>query len=125
MIRSAALIWLSLVLLTFSGCLNKKEIEGDAFVNREVLIDILVDIHLSEGITNDRKFHRRFEADSVDMLTPIFEKYGVTREMFDTTMYAYSRYPHLMDEVYNEVLIDLNIMLDQNDKEQDVSTPAR
>jgi hypothetical protein len=125
MIRSAALIWLSLVLFTFTGCLMKKEINGDAFVDKEVLIDILVDIHLSEGITNDRKFHRRFEADSVDLLNPILEKYGVTREMFDTTMYAYSRYPHLMDEVYNEVLIDLNIMLDQNDKEQDVSTPAR
>ena len=125
MIRSTALLLLPLVLLTCSGCLKKKEIKGDEYLEKEMLIDILVDIHLAEGISNDRKFHRRFEADSVDMLSPIFEKYGITRAMFDTTMYAYSRYPDLMDEVYNEVLIDLNIMLDENDQEQEISKPVR
>ena len=84
------------------------------------MIDILVDIHLAEGISNDRKFHRRFEADSVDLINPIFEKYGVTREMFDTTMYEYSRYPELLDAVYNDVLIRLNVMLDENSKEEPV-----
>jgi len=125
MIRGTAVIMLSLVLLTPSGCLKKKEIRGDAFVEKEMFIDILVDIHLAEGISNDRKFHLRFEADSVDLINPIFEKYGITRQMFDTTMYAYSRYPDLMDEVYNEVLIDLNIMLDENDQEKEVNTPAK
>lgn len=119
MLRSAAFILLSLFLFTCYSCLNRKEIKGDPFIEKEMLIDVLVDIHLSEGITNDRKFHRRFEADSVDLLNPIFEKYGITREMFDTTMYTYSRYPNLMDEVYNEVIINLNIMLDENDKEQE------
>jgi len=125
MIRITAFLMLSLVLLALPGCLQKKGIKGDEFVGRDMLVEVLVDIHLSEGISNDRKFHRRFEADSVDMLIPIFEKYGITKEMFDTTMYTYSRYPDLMDEVYNEVLITLNIMLDENDQDQEVSKPAR
>ncbi len=120
----ATLILLCLTLLSFSGCLQKKSIRGDEFVDRDVLVKVLTDIHLAEGITNDRKFHRRFEADSVDLLTPIFDKYGISREKFDTTMYTYSRYPDLMDELYNDVLIRLNIMLDENDQEQEVSMPA-
>ena len=110
--------------LVITGCLQKKQIRGDAFVEREVLVDLLVDIHLSEGVSNDRKFHRRFVADSVDMLGPILKKYGVTREKFDTTMYTYSRYPELMDEVYNEVLIRLNVMLDENDQEEEANREA-
>lgn len=125
MTRCTAIIMLSLVLFTLPGCVRKKSIKGDEFIDRDMLVEMLVDIHLAEGISNDRKFHRRFEADSVDMLLPIFEKYGVTREKFDTTMYTYSRYPDLMDDVYNEVLINLNIMLDENDQELEVSKPAR
>jgi len=56
--------------------------------------------------------------DSVDILSPILEKHQVTRQMFDTTMYIYSRYPLLLDEVYNDVLIKLNVMLDENNKEE-------
>lgn len=125
MTRFTTFLMLSLVLAALTGCRQKKSIKGDEFVDRDMLVEVLVDIHLSEGISNDRKFHRRFEADSVDMLIPIFEKYGITKEMFDTTMYTYSRYPDLMDEVYNEVLITLNIMLDENDQDQEVSKPAR
>lgn len=122
-VRTATLLSV-IALLLASGCLQKKSIKGDAFIEREVLVDILVDIHLSEGISNDRKFQRRFEADSVDMLGPIMQKFGVSREKFDTTMYTYSRYPELMDEVYNEVLIKLNVMLDENDQEAEANREA-
>lgn len=112
-------ITLIILILASAGCLRKKSIKGPEFIDRKELVNILVEIHLSEGVANDRKFHRRFEADSIDMLTPILDRYGVTREQLDTTMYMYTRYPYLMDELYNEVLIRLNVMLDQNDKEEE------
>ena len=37
--------------------------------------------------------------------------------MFDTTLIVYSQYPELFDQVYNEVLIKLNVMLDESDNE--------
>jgi hypothetical protein len=119
-----AVIITVLVMIALSGCLKKKTIRGHEFVEREVLVNVLVDIHLADGIINDRKFHRRYEADSIDLLTPILNKYGITREMFDTTMTTYSRYPDLMDEVYNDVLIKLNVMLDENDQEVEANRPA-
>lgn len=116
-------ILLIVMALVLSGCIQKKSISGKEFVPEEVLVQVLVDLHLVDGITNDRKFHRRFEADSIDVLNPILEKYSITQEMFDTTMLEYSRYPYLLDQVYNEVLIRLNVMLDENDKGDETSTP--
>lgn len=109
---------LGLMLVTLIGCTKKTEINGKEFVPRDELVDMLVDLHLVDGITNDRKFYRSYEeVDSVDLLGPILEKYHVSQQMFDTTMYEYSRYPGIFDQVYNDVLTKLNIMLDENDFE--------
>ena len=116
-------ILLIVSVLVLSGCIQKKSISGKEFVPKEVLVQVLVDLHLMDGITNDRRFHRRFEADSIDVLNPILDKYSITPEMFDTTMVEYSKYPYLLDQVYNEVLVRLNVMLDENDKKDESSTP--
>ena len=111
-----------LLALTFTACQKKKSITGKEFIEREVFIDILVDIHLMDAVTQDRKFDRKFDVDSVDVLSPILEKYETTRQMFDTTLYVYSRTPELLDAVYNEVLIKLNVMLDEHSREEEFST---
>ena len=111
---------LILMVMASSGCIRKTDIKGDNIIPRDVLVDVLVDIHLIDGVTNDRKFYRRYEdADSVDMLGPIFEKYQVTLEMFDATMLEYTRRPDQMDLVYNDVLMKLNVMLDENENEDE------
>ncbi len=112
-------ILILLLALTLTACKREERITGKEFAKREVLIDVLVDIHLMDGITQDRKFNRMYDVDSVDVLTPILEKHQISRQMFDTTMYAYSRNPELLDAVYNEVLIKLNVMLDENNKEEE------
>ena len=104
------------LVIAFSGCNPNPTITGKEFVPREVLVDVLVDLHLVDAITNDRKFHRRYEADSIDLVAPIFTKYNISQAMFDTTLIEYSKHPEQFDQVYNEVLIKLNVMLDENDK---------
>jgi hypothetical protein len=119
-LRYLGILFLLLV-FTFTACQKKKSISGNEFIEREVLVDLLVDIHLMDGVTQDRKFNRKFEVDSIDVFTPILEKHRVTRQMFDTTMFVYSRNPELLDQVYNDVLIKLNVMLDKNNKEKPAS----
>ena len=116
-------ILILLLVLTFTACQKKKSITGDEFIEREVLVDVLVDIHLMDGVTQDRKFGRKYDVDSLDIFTPILEKHQVSKQMFDTTMFVYSRNPELLDKVYNDVLIKLNVMLDENNKEEPSSTP--
>jgi hypothetical protein len=115
-------VFLFLILLTtFNACQTKKSISGKEFIDREVLVNMLVDIHLADGVTNDRKFNRKFEVDSIDVLSPILEKYNVSREKFDTTMYVYTMNPDLLDQVYNDVLIKLNVMLDEISREDEAN----
>ena len=116
-------ILILLLVLTFTACQKNKGIKGDEFIEREVLVDVLVDIHLMDGVTQDRKFGRKYDVDSLDIFTPILEKHQVTKQMFDTTMFVYSRNPELLDKVYNDVLIKLNVMLDENNKEEPASKP--
>lgn len=108
----------SLTLALAASCSKKTTISGDEFIPRDEFVDMLVDLHLIDGITNDRKYYRHFEdVDSVDLLGPILEKYQVSKQMLDTTLYEYSRYPEIFDQVYNDVMTKLNIMLDENDLE--------
>ncbi len=111
-------IFILLLALTFTACKKQKTITGKEFMDRDALVGVLVDIHLMDGVTQDRKFGRKYDADSIDILTPILEKHQVSRQMFDTTMFVYSMNPVLLDEVYNDVLIKLNVMLDENNKEE-------
>jgi hypothetical protein len=106
-----------LMAMTLAACQNKEGISGKVFIERGVLVDMLVDIHLADGVSNDRKFHRKFDVDSIDIFSPILDKYQISREMFDTTMFVYSRNPEQLDQVYNDVLIKLNVMLDENRKD--------
>jgi len=110
------LLLFALLLIVFTACQTKHGITGDEFIEREVLVDVLMDIHLADGLSNDRKFHRRYDVDSIDILSPILEKHQVTREMFDTTMYVYTRHPDLLDQVYSDVLVKLNVKLDEINK---------
>jgi hypothetical protein len=116
-------IFILLLALTFTACKKQKTITGKEFMDRDALVGVLVDIHLMDGVTQDRKFSRKYDADSIDILTPILEKYQVSRQMFDTTMFVYSMNPVLLDEVYNDVLIQLNVMLDENNKQDKASAP--
>jgi len=106
-----------LLVIGLIACNKKTEIKGSEFVERDVLVNMLVDIHLADGVSNDRNFHRKYDVDSIDILSPILDKYQVSKEMFDTTIVVYSREPELLDQVYSEVLIKLNVMLDENNKE--------
>ncbi|MCD4709720.1 MAG: DUF4296 domain-containing protein [Bacteroidales bacterium] len=122
-LRNPGHILLLLVVISFTACQKQKSITGKEFIERDVLVEVLADIHLADGVTNDRKFHRRYDVDSIDILSPILEKYQVSRQMFDTTMFVYTRNPELLDLVYNDVLIKLNVMLDENNKKEPASKP--
>jgi len=119
------LTFLLLLILLVNACLKPNSITGKEFIQQEVLVEVLTEIHLIDGITEDRKYYRKYNFnDSIDMMSPIFEKHNITREQFDTTIAEYSRYPELLDKVYDEVIMNLNLMLDEND-EQNPETKGR
>ncbi|MCA1747702.1 MAG: DUF4296 domain-containing protein, partial [Bacteroidales bacterium] len=74
----------------------------------------ITDIHLIDGITNDMQYYRKFNpGDSIDMYSSIFDKYNVDRRMYERTINEYSKYPQLLDKVYDEVLMELKLLQDK------------
>jgi hypothetical protein len=66
-----------------------------------------------DAITNSPGYFRKYEAvDSVDLYSAIFEKYGVTKADFDSTVSNLSRQPEMYMEIYDEVILELNYRLD-------------
>lgn len=109
-----------ILLLGSASCTRKKKISGNEYIDREVLVQVITDMHLIDGITNDMRYYRKFNPDdSIDIYSPIFEKYDITREEYDRTISEYSKYPKLMDDVYDEVLMQLNLLQDRIESEED------
>jgi hypothetical protein len=108
------------LLLGGTACNRKKQISGKEYIDRDVLVQVIMDMHLMDGITNDMKYYRKFNpGDSIDIYSPIFEKYDIDRKIYDRTISEYSKYPQLMDEVYDEVLMKLNLLQDRIESEED------
>ncbi len=88
--------------------INKKGI-----LPREKFVDVLVGIHIMDVLTNGPAFTRKFEpGDSVVLNQAVFDKYGITRSEFDSTVAMYIRQPDIYLKVYDDVLLKMNYMLD-------------
>lgn len=107
------------VIFGFS-CAEKKSISGKDFIPHDSLVQILTDLHLMDGVTNDTRFYHKFNpGDSIDMYTWIFEKHSITKEKYELTILEYSKYPELLDQIYDEVLMQLNLKLEREEKVTD------
>lgn len=88
---------------SFLACQNTL----NAPLSEEKLIDILVDVHTAEAMTESETQRVR------DSMAPIYyaqiyEKHGVTRTDFDSTMVIYAHNPERFDSVYSKVLRIIN-----------------
>ena len=82
-------------------------------LEKDEMIPILIDLHLTYAIQSSVVFRKfSLEADSVDTYTYIFEKHGVPKVVFDSSIAWYSRHPKLFTEIYDEVVMNLTQMQD-------------
>lgn len=104
-----------IILLTFLSCSDDPtKFKSRKIIDREEFIEILIDIHLMDAVSNDPDYFRKYrDIDSIDLYSQIFEKHHVTQALFDSTVSAYTRRPDLYKEVYDEVLLKLNMQLDE------------
>jgi len=112
----------SFLLLIFLGlslsCSNDPtRISQKDMIERDVFVDMLVDMHILDAISNESEFYRKFSTkDSLDLYSKIFEKYNVTKAEFDSTVSAYTRRGDLYKEVYDQVLLEINLRIDEANK---------
>lgn len=106
--------------ISFTGCNREKKISGKEYVSRDVLVNVIAEIHLMDGITNDIRYYRKFNpGDSIDLYSSVFNKYGIDRKKYERTINEYSKYPQLLNHVYDEVLMKLKLLQDQVEMEEE------
>lgn len=103
-----------LSLLILASCADDPtKVSGKGMIKHEKIVKILADIHMMDAITNGPGYFRKYDVrDSVDLYSPIFEKYDVTKAEFDTTVSKLSKQPELYMQIYDEVIFELNYRLD-------------
>ena len=96
-------------MVVFFGCIGDNLPDG--VLSRKKMVPILVDIHLSEAINNQR-FNLSLNKDSLpeDLYLSICKKYKIDRAIIEKSLIYYGKHTREYIPVYDEVLNVLNEM---------------
>jgi hypothetical protein len=83
-------------------------------------VDVLVDVHLADGIAVDNMnaMNKGPRLDSSALYKSVFDKYGVNRTMFDSTLSYYTEHPDDFQKIYNKVTAKLKLLEDELNAKQ-------
>jgi hypothetical protein len=82
-------------------------------LEKDEMIPLLIDLHMAYAIQSSVQFRKiSLDVDTVDTYTYIFDKHGVQKAVFDSSVAWYSRHPKRFTEIYDEVVMDLTQMRD-------------
>ncbi|MCQ2375939.1 MAG: DUF4296 domain-containing protein [Salinivirgaceae bacterium] len=99
----------------FCGCKTDPN-AGKEQIDRETLINVLVDVHLVDGYMTAKgyrpKDHSRIIGNAYNY---VFEKYGITHSEFMNTMKWYSNRTDQLELVYNKVIVRLQAYEAENE----------
>ena len=107
--------WLVFIvsLLFILGCNPHQGIQKKYLVDRDIFVNLLLDIHLAYAIQGSPEYHEfSRQYDSINIHSLIFDKYGIEKAAFDSTMSYYSKKPEDLIEIYDEVIMRLNQLQD-------------
>jgi len=106
------ILLITIIVILFSGC--KRDPLPSGSLDKKTFINVLVDIHIAEGMYAERV---RIELDSLQSKSVYFsalKKNNVTEEEMLTTTLYYSRHPKEYDKIFNEVLSNISVMMEEN-----------
>ncbi len=105
--------------LTIASCSGGDSEKPDQVLDEKEMVDVLVDVHLAEAVLT----RVRGKGENVEGLTnayyqKVFEKHEINKKIFDTSMYYYQQNLGEMDEIYEQVITELNKMEREREQEQ-------
>lgn len=117
---TAILIFSSLLILMLAAaCSKNKKVRGKDLIPRDTLVEMMVEMHLIDGLTNDVAYYRKYNPnDTIDLYGSVYEKYDVTREEFDASLLEYASIPRQLDALYGDILTELNLMQEELDRQK-------
>lgn len=117
-------IWVAaLGLLLISACtdkLNSKIDPPDDLIPRDTMIDIMVDLRLMDGIViqEQRQANAKVYDLKYQLNFTILEKYGITKEQFESSFNYYQSDLDVIDEMFAEAITRLTKMKNEIEEKE-------
>jgi len=95
-----------LVVFLLTACGEKSEQENlkDGLLNKEEFANLMMDVQLVEGHLNTNRVNQVFVTDSANhYYKEIFEKHGITLQLYKENMKYYVARPKMLESIYIEV----------------------
>jgi len=94
-----------ILLIVFSLFSCKKQQTPDYVIPFNNMVDIIVEIHITDGLLTSSKVRRELiKIDTTNYYDAILNKYNYKRQDFDTSLYYYTKNIDQYDLIYDEVL---------------------
>ncbi len=105
--------------LTIASCSGGDSEKPNKVLDKNKMVDVLVDVHLAEAVlTRIRGKGKNVEGLTDAYYQKVFEKHEINKKTFDTSMYYYQQNLGEMDEIYEQVITELNKMEREREQEQ-------
>lgn len=110
--RISALLWITILIFGLHVSCNQSKLKiPDGILNPSELVPLLIDIHIADGFLHQQRFNRQAKEDSAyNYYSSILKKHGITRPIFDSTIFFYTQNPEDFSKIYDEVLEILSKM---------------
>ncbi|WP_320914764.1 DUF4296 domain-containing protein [Butyricimonas paravirosa] len=96
------ILWVILIIAAITACSKKVPLDKDQFTS------LLIDMHTTDGMLSVARGDIRTEKDNYLYYNDLFEKYGITREDFDSCVTYYSLQSALFNKIYDVVIDTLS-----------------
>jgi hypothetical protein len=104
-------ILIIIISLLFIQACSKQKTETKRYLGEEAMIDLLVDIHLTESAVLIKQNEGiRSDSLSLEFYGKLFDKHGVSRDRYERSLEYYVQYPEKMEKMYEEVYKRLSSM---------------
>lgn len=104
------------LLLLLISCQPSARTRKRDLIDRDKLVLVLVDMYMAYSIQTSPDFWELTrKVDSIDSYSYIYQKHGITKASFDSTISFYSQYPAELTIIYDEVIMQLTRKKDSID----------
>jgi hypothetical protein len=105
------LAFLALILHSCYQPAQKPEFDMALVLPADTMVAVITDLHLAESMVNvEQKKNKSITDFPEQFLKTVVEKHGITTESLDESIRYYSYNTVLMDEIYEKVIMNLNMM---------------
>jgi hypothetical protein len=100
-----------IIILVITSCI--RDPKPSNVIDRKTFIDMLVDIHLAEGMFLERGSIKIDSLQSKSLYLSVLKKFNVSEERMLTTTLYYSRHTKEYDKIFTEVLSKMTVMSEE------------